>query len=273
LHGRQKIPPKLKMPESVELGFLDVNTGYFTVSKPKKVDNTLFSRLRYTEKSRLYTYLYNVSIVNKKDIRDDQGSYSMLYLDANKQTIQKVAEIDDFFIDNVRKNVRAWFAHGLDESIIDEYYKRSIVMSTKQPLLKIKVQSNCDVPLNSKLDVLVYLKGLRFYKHAFMPEWEIICIKKVQTSFLGSVEDETNDDTDPFAENEAQDFDLIMPCEELDHIKESLRRKLENEKKVLSVQELAIQKKLQSLQEIDARLKNADLRGINQIADELETTS
>jgi hypothetical protein len=104
-------------------------------------------------------------------------------------------------VEQVQANKQKWFSRGLDSSVIDEYFKRSVIPSSVHgSILRLRVVNDI-VPLlgptipTHHVDIVLQCRGLRFFKHCFAPEWSITSVTKVQPTFLNSVlEDEDEDD-------------------------------------------------------------------------------
>jgi hypothetical protein len=217
------------MSDIIETDMNSVNFKHIIISKPKKTDDSLFGKISYNDK-QLNLHFDNLQVIKHKKIKHLTKYYTVLFLKIPKSICKLMIEFDNHCIEQVKQNIAGWFTKALDENVIEEYYTSSVSLSEHDGfLMKLKLQGSDleDMLDSTKLDLVVSLKGLRFYKQRFIPEWEIANLKRVDDDFLNSIK---SDDEDIWQEDdivEGED-DIPEPTEEeLENIYETLYSKLD----------------------------------------------
>lgn len=209
------------------MDILDISVTSININKPRKQQESLFGKVFYQESEPLYVYFYNIQFLKQKSVRHHEGSYQIFYIKGSSSQTQKLAELDEFCKEHVKENAARWFSKGLDENIIDEYYTSSLNLSPKDGLvMKLKVTGSLETFDDKRYDLLLRMKGLRFYKQRFVSEWELSAAKQVQDNFLDTLIDDDVDNTFEEAEEvEVLGEDMHAICNELLHkIKDKLER-------------------------------------------------
>ena len=179
--------------EAMDVDILSLELNKLLISKPRKTDDSLFGKISYDD-GQLNLHLSKVRVVKHKKIKHLTKFYTILHLGIHKSICKKMVEFDAHCIEQVQKNMDGWFAKALDENVIEEYYTSSINISRNPGYtLKLKLQGDDDIlPVNENIDVVVGLKGLRFYKQRFIPEWEIVSVNSIDNDFLNSLESDSD---------------------------------------------------------------------------------
>ena len=177
----------------VDVSALEVNN--LAISKPRKTDESLFAGMRYDGK-KLALHFYNVDVINHKIIPQKTNPYSVLQIRVPKASCKKMLDFDANCIEQVQNNVSSWFTKSLDENVIEEFYTSSCIIQTSTPgfVVKLKLQGN-DTPIEThmKYDLVIFLKGLRFYKQRFITEWELFSAKVLNQDIVNDFVSDTED--------------------------------------------------------------------------------
>jgi hypothetical protein len=177
----------------------DLHMGSLSIQKPKKHQESLFGRIVGDNGNAMSYYFYNVQVVKHKRVSHHDGAYTVLYIKSSKEIIRKLVEFDDFCKEHVRLNASRWFAKSLDENVIDEYYMSSVLVSPSDGcLIKLKLRNVEDLLDVLRYDVLLSVRGLRFYKQRFVAEWELCGVKRLETDFVSSYDDGDSDEEEIF---------------------------------------------------------------------------
>lgn len=248
------------------MDILDISVTSININKPRKQQESLFGKIFYQESEPLYAYFYNVRFLKQKHVRHHEGSYQIFYVKGNSSQTQKLAELDEFCKEHVKDNAARWFSKGLDENIIDEYYTSSLILSPADGLvMKLKVTGTLETFDDGRYDLLLRMKGLRFYKQRFIPEWELSAAKHVQGNFLDTLIDDSDNPYDD-TEVEVVGEDMHAICNELLH-------KIKDKLKIINSQ---IEQSLAEKQRLENGVKNLEdasipktIRLLDEIADDL----
>jgi hypothetical protein len=231
-----------------EINMKDLNTSSVTISKPKKIDSSLFAKVKYNN-NKLFAYIYNANIVHHTFLAGYQ--YSIVHAMVAKDVTAKFVELDAHIMGNVINNAQVWFNKGLEAGVIEEYYTPTVGLVNKVgPGIKIRVQSGIDQLAKGCYDLLLHFKGIRFYKQRFVPEWELVAANMLEDNFLNQeiVDDE---DDDEFG---------IAPCaEDLTAIVQDLQQQATTIASSLSAKKREIKKKLAMVAKVQNALNGADI--------------
>ena len=155
-----------------------MDTTMVSVGKPAKIDHSLFGKVRYDSNAsttRLTLSFKGARVASHKTMDADLLKYGILDVAAPTAVRRKMADLDDTLIALVIKNIPMWFAKGaVEPSTIDEFYKRSIVTTSSGSALRFKVQREACMLAKGSYDLVLRCKGLRFFKHVFILEWELV---------------------------------------------------------------------------------------------------
>lgn len=222
-----------------------------TICKPRKTDDSLFGKIHCNEK-QLNIHLYNVEVVKHKKVKHHTNTYSIVFLKVSKGVCKSFVDFDATCIELVRSNITNWFAKTFDENVIEEYYSPSVSICKSQGfMLKLKLQGSNDTLDNGKYDLVVGLKGLRFYKQRFIPEWEIVNVQVVGEDFLNSLQS----DEEPSWEDE-EDVAPEPTAEELQAIYNNIREKVDSTLLGLKEKYKSVKAKIHDLENILSELEN-----------------
>jgi len=197
----------------MEIDIRDLDMRQVAISKPKKQEDSLFGKITFGENgtSPLKLYLYGAQSLRHKAV----GNYSMLYAKVPRGVLHALAEFDEQSKAHVRQNASQWFTKSLDENVIDEYYMSSLVtLPADGTVAKLKLVGDHQRFLEpGRYDLLLAVKGLRFFKQRFVAEWEIAAVKSLGDDLVNSfVEDE---DEDASADEEAASLaEEVLPAED-----------------------------------------------------------
>jgi len=173
----------------------DLHLGSMSIQKPKKHQESLFGKVVGDNGNQLSYYFYNVHVIQHKRVSHHDGAYTVLYIKAPKDITRKLVEFDSFCKDHVRMNASKWFAKSLDENVIDEYYMSSVVLSPDEGcLVKLKLKNVEELLQPMRYDILLSIRGLRFYKQRFVAEWELCGVKRLETDFVNSYDEDESDE-------------------------------------------------------------------------------
>lgn len=212
------------MAEIVDCDVSSLELEKLLISKPKKTDDSLFGKISY-DQHQLNVHFYNSVVVKHKRIKHLTKFYTVLILKVPKKQCKAMVDFDNHCIEQVKSNIGGWFSKALDENVIEEYYTSSVILSKNDgPLIKIKVQGCDDLLESTKYDLVISLKGLRFYKQRFIPEWEIVNLKQVEDDFINSIQ---SDEENTWEDELVEDNVVPEPDEEtLNQISEAILNKL-----------------------------------------------
>jgi hypothetical protein len=244
------------MSDNIETDIQSLKVDNLLICKPKKTDDSLFGKMTYRDKY-LHLHLYNINVVKHKQIKHLSKIYTVLFIKVPKIVCKKFIDFDNHCIDNVKTNIGGWFSKALDENVIEEYYTSSIFLSKNDGfLLKLKLQGTDENLLeNTKYDIIVALKGLRFYKQRFIPEWELINMKTVDDDFLNSLQ---NDEDDIWIDDLDSD-EPILPepdQEQIQLIFEDLKTKIDDKLDVVNNKVEKYNALLEELNALHEKLKS-----------------
>lgn len=244
----------------------DLHTGSLTIQKPKKHQESLFGKIVSGEDNNISLFFYNVRIVKHKRVSHHDGAYTVLYLKVSKDILRKIIEFDDFCKEHVRMNATRWFSKSLDENVIDEYYMSSIVMSPIDGcLVKLKLKNADELLKLMRYDVLLGIRGLRFYKQRFVAEWEICSVKLLENDFVGSFADD---------EDQYSCDGVDVATEDLEAVANDLLSRIVAEMRLIENKIKPMEEKLQNLDALHKQLSNPcvlkTVTMLDNIAEELE---
>lgn len=178
----------MALSTDVDMDVQSIDMTHIVISRPRKTEDSLFGKIEY-EGHNLRVFFYNAQVIKHKQIKHMSNFYTVLFLKLSRKAYKSMVEFDAHCTDQVKTNIPSWFTKGLDENVIEEYYTSSLAMSkTDGVLVKLKVQGAEELLEPGKYDLLMNLKGLRFYKQRFIPEWEIRGVKPIGGDFLNSIE-------------------------------------------------------------------------------------
>lgn len=208
---------------ALDIDIQTLNTKFIQINKPKKTEDSLFGKITYDD-TTLNLHLSNIEVINHKKIKHLTKYYTVLFVKVKKPMCLRILEFDNHCIQQVKDHISSWFSKALDENVIEEYYTSSIHLSkTNEYIFKLKLQGSDDIIENGKYDMVITLKGLRFYKQRFIPEWELVTIQPVENDFLNSIDTDDENWEDQLIE------DNVIPepdYEELALIKDNLEQQI-----------------------------------------------
>jgi hypothetical protein len=195
----------------MEIDIRDLSFSQVTISKPKKQDDSLFGKITHGGEAALKVYLYGIQSIRHKAV----GEYSVMYAKVPRKVLRALAEFDEHAKEHVRDNAARWFTKSLDENVIDEYYMSSMVtLPTEGTVAKLKLVGDKPHILEpGRYDLLLRVKGLRFFKQRFVAEWELVAVKRLGDDLVSSfVEDD--DDESSHDDLEGDGESVMMPTED-----------------------------------------------------------
>lgn len=209
---------------ALDIDIQTLNTNFIQINKPKKTEDSLFGKVSYDD-TVLNLHLSNIEVINHKKIKHLTKYYTVLFVKVKKPVCRRILELDNHCIQQVKDHISSWFSKALDENVIEEYYTSSIHLSkNNEYIFKLKLQGSDDIIENGRYDMVVTLKGLRFYKQRFIPEWELVTIQSVENDFLNSIDtDDENWEEELIEENVIPEPDF----EELAGIRDNLVKKIQ----------------------------------------------
>ena len=170
------------MPPSA-MNIMDVEVSSLQVGKPAKVEHSLYGKVRYDNSTRMCVRLENVHVLNHRTMDADLLKYGIIDVAMPRDARRIFADIDDRMISMVIDNIPLWFAKGVvEESTIDDFYKRSIITTKQGPAARFKVQRDACVLAQGAYNLALRCRGLRFFKHVFILEWELISAHPLKVS-------------------------------------------------------------------------------------------
>ena len=147
-------------------------------------------------------YIQTPKLINNKGfIKNDQRCSLELEFDKTHWAFYEfITNIDDFNIQVIQNNSKAWFSKEFPMDVVEDFYKTPIKLGrkTKPPTLKLKVpvvkgtvlcniyntNNNLvtynDVKIGSKIISVLHLQGIRFLKQQALCEWVPLQFKVLQ---------------------------------------------------------------------------------------------
>ena len=185
----------------------EMDVSILRVGKPVREENCLFAKVRHkSDKTKVNIFIKDVKLIKRVSIDDPvfPRFTSLLDLQIPREVRRKFTEIDEYIVSQVQLNKTRWFSKGLDSNVIDELYKRSIVPTSTASsggMLRVRlVQSPDDLDrilqqqeaggVDVDVEVVLLCRGLRFFKHCFCLEWQLVTVQKSSLSTPLLVSDE-----------------------------------------------------------------------------------
>jgi hypothetical protein len=255
------------------------------VGKPVKEDNSLIGKIRTVQNKRLYVGINNAVVVSRLSLEDLAFTRTMTLIDlhVSSSVRKQMTLFDEYLVAQVQGNKQKWFSRGLDSSVIDEYYKRSVLSSSANgSVLRLRVINDAASILMEEyhkhnVDIVLQCKGLRFFKHCFAPEWVLVSVKKVQPTFLNSVLDDEDDDAmcPPTMDEEAALGCTAPDPEQFSMILSDLKAKASFLVDTIAPEFDSLKQKMHRLREIQDMIDNSkpSLQAVDALADELDLLS
>jgi len=240
------------------------------ISKPKRTDDSLFGKMTYNNQ-QLNIHFHNLHVLKHKKVKHLTKYYTVLFLKVPKFVCKKMIDFDNHCIDQVQTNISGWFAKALDENVIEEYYTTSVLLNKENAyVLKLKLQGADDILECGQHDIVVSLKGLRFYKQRFIPEWELIAAQPIENDFLNSIDSDEDNWEDEMLE---QDIVPEPDAEQVQIIFEALHQKISSQANMLEQTISQLQSKLDAVTKICNKMDDAkfNLSVLNSIEVEYES--
>jgi hypothetical protein len=174
----------------------DLDTSLLKLGKPNKVDRSCFAKVRYNGSSRFSVNFCNVRVLNHRTMDSELLKYGILDVAMpSPAMMHKLADMDDRVISLVVDSLPLWFAKGaVEPSSVDDFFKRSIVTTSRGHTVRLKVQRDACVLSPGSYDLVVKCKGLRLVKHVFIIEWELVSAEPIEPCMIV---DEQEGDEDP----------------------------------------------------------------------------
>lgn len=206
----------------MEVDIRDLSLAQVVISKPKKQEDSLFGRISFGQGNETAkTYFYNVQCIHHKRV----GDYSVIYIKVPRPVLHTLAEFDEHAKAHVRENAARWFTKSLDENVIDEYYMSSLVTLPKDgTVAKLKLIGSPSIELldPGRYDLMLGIKGLRFFKQRFVAEWELLAVKRLGDDMVSSFVEEEDSES-----GEADAAEVLPTDEEMANIVSHLRARLD----------------------------------------------
>lgn len=192
----------------MKTNILDVDMQRISIRSPKKIDESYLCKVDY-DQSKLDVMFENVKIIKIKMV----GPNSFyLYIKPSKDILNKVVDLEEFFVQSAQASCNKWFQKKLQPELIEEYFQTSAAVCKKNGNI-LKIRINEMMPEWDTEDGLLYnlslrLHSIKFFKQSFTIVWNFIdaVVQDPECKFL-----ETEEDVDDmFSEDEA----FIGPSEE-----------------------------------------------------------
>lgn len=216
----------------MEIDIRDLDVSTLVIAKPKKQVESLFGKITHKDGKAASVFLYNALVVTVKEVGTDvEGGYTIAYASLPKAALTKIAEFDEYVKGHVRSNVSKWFTKSLDENVIDEYYVSSLsVLPSDGCVGRFKIINNGSALADArKCDLLLAIKGIRFFKQRFVAEWELRAVKRLPDDFVNSL---LSDES----EAEEVDDDVLPSKDILQSISAELLSKVETRMRPLEAE-------------------------------------
>ena len=181
---------------------------------------------------------------------------NVMYFKTSKSMFDLISRISDTIVSTVQNSHKDWFNQSsLSEDMVEEYFCHPIIYDkTFGDLLRLKLVKDDNVKaiaLKKRVSFNLTLHWIRIYKQKFIPEWEISNV---------IYEDDPYDDTSSII-SDNDDIDIHIPFDEIKREHTELLTNAIND----------TSKKLDTLQGLLVRLKNADTKSIPHVCDEIQT--
>ena len=180
-----------------------INTNKLYYNDPFKNGNEYLSKAQISQNNNEEIILINEF---KKNFNNISKKYIKLGLDPNNKYIYKfLSDIDDHNIKTAYLKSLRWFKNQLTLDTIDDFYKQIINIDANMlPFIKcICLDDNIidkynKSSFNSKLNVTLRYKGLKFLKQQFTGILEIINIEEVKelSSYMYMSDSDDNNEDD-----------------------------------------------------------------------------
>lgn len=271
----------LDMTERFDVDIDDLDVQHISITKPRKTDDSLFGKMYQNTNdalSQLYVHLYNVEVVEHKKIKHLTKHYTILFVKIDRKTCRKFIKFDQHCINQVKANVSSWFAKALDENVIEEYYTTSVQLVNDDKdkhggyVLKLKLQGQEEILKPGFYDLVISLKGVRFYKQRFIPEWELTTADLMERDFLNSLqsdEEESSWEAEMIEENIVPEPDI----ETLTMIHNDLSIRIHDFYNVISKKYEKYAEKKNVVEELLQKVKDlsvTDVMGVDALTAELD---
>lgn len=186
--------------------------------------------------------------------------------------------LNDIILDVVRENSSSWFSTRIDDDLIDEYYISTLQYDKKKgETIRIKIKNIEEIEeqfQDCKINIVLSLKYIKFYKQKFFPEFELQLIEhsvyqseKCALEFL-----ETSDEEGGFSSDEEE---VPLPSyEEIHAMKTECIEKLYDSKSVFEDSYTSIAKKLTKVGDAIHKLETCnDFSTIIRLCEEYQNIS
>lgn len=232
------------------------------------------SKIFYKDNKRLVLKL-TVRIDQKQEIGDN---HTMLVARLSKDVCNLILDIDDFIVDEIKKNIDPWFIDPktdkplIRSKMVREFFQSSIMVRRDGTLGKLHMFNGMsefdNVHEGSDYQLHVQLFGVRYLKTTCYIVWRLRGItekKKISNDLFNIVFDEEkfNDADADEDEKEPLENDLAPDSAELQAIRRSLQDELQTFVDVLSNKARALEQDLQRLQNALEKTHEADMKDMN----------
>lgn len=253
------------MSHSLEHSSSKVNS--IIISKAKKREGYYICPVSSSTKNSFLVNFNNASVVDVKET-----SHTIVL--KCKDMTRYMDALNDVILDIVRDNSSSWFKSKIDDDLIDEYYISTLQYDKKRGetiRLKLKnIDEFEDQCGEGKVNLVVCLKYIKFYKQKFFPEFEIESIDQLQDA------KQTNNficDSDDDVDFLEEDDEYPLPSvEEIQHMKSDCLKALNDMKQSLALTQEAVTQKLTDTSGMIYDLEScSDLYEIVKLCEESQT--
>jgi hypothetical protein len=194
-------------------------------SKPKKIDGNTYICQLTQSKQPLKILFEKSTIISLKHNKDETNEYTLVL--KNKSMYDFIFDLNTHIVDTVRKNYQNWFVSNMNPEFIDDYYSNPLFYNkTHGDLIKLKCidgrSSELTKSINSRCDINITFKNLRFYKQKFILE----CI--VNSCDISDNKYELIDDSDTESISHSEEEFPEPEPDEIIKIKNTYLKKLYN---------------------------------------------
>jgi hypothetical protein len=179
-----------------------MNVSNIEFSTPRKLDGSTYTCQLYHKNNN--NTKSNVCILfNKVQIISNDNN-TLILKSSKKDDMQNIMfDLNAYIIENVKNNYQHWFVSNMNPEYIEEYYSNTLIYNKEHgDLIKLKCISGNELinpKDNTKYDIEIIFKNLRFYKQKFVLECTIKNCEESNTKYElindnESIQESDNDD-------------------------------------------------------------------------------
>lgn len=229
------------------------------ISKPKRDGSTYLAAICYQRKKNAC----QICIDGATCIPSNNA-----FMIKSRSFMDFMSDLNEHVIEIVKQNCEEWFNNNMSLDLIDEYYSNPMKYDKVHGYV-VRIKHEGDIcPRQSKVNVTLRLKGLRFLKQKFGLEWEVVSF--TQDTAHGFEFDML--EAEESASEITSDDDIPEPIpDDVSDIKNQYFTRLLEIKKSLQTTHENILAEIALVDDALQQIENADnLKALNKIYDSIE---